>query len=610
MQIFKTGIECTHIKGSFCIQKNTMRKGNSTMKQLSIFSKKKRAVGAITIALLVSPLITVTGANAATLPVTGPSSTQGSAKLGTTNYAVPSTALVVAPTGSDTAAGTLASPLKTVQAAVTKAKAGQTVVVRAGEYNESINVPYSKPLTIQAYPKETVWFDGSQKVTTWTQNGTTWSTPWSFFPSSVIDGIADNPRYVHKDHPLASKRDQVFINGVQMTQVATAAEVKGNTFYVDTVAKKVIIGTSPVGKEVRISNLSAGIMVNSAGTTLQGFGVRRYASTSEDQAAVRMVNINATAQNLQIEDNAYLGLSMSNNNAKVDHVTILRSGMLGLGSNAAYGSSFTNSRIEQNNFQQFKQAPVAGGFKITRSRDVKIDNLYSSNNWGAGIWLDESVYNASITNSITNNNSSTGISLELSQKVIVANNSSSNQTDGLTIVGTGDVKVYNNEFENNSRFAVRVAQDSRLASDTKVPGHDPRQPLPDPTVSWATKDITIANNTFGATKGFQFYALNAAPKNITLTGNLFNVRAQTGQNTVVAWGVTPDSTGDFIRYDTPEALNKNINPTWKNAITKTVLPLSSMTADETNNVSVATPIPADIAKLINVPTNTKKIGNI
>jgi len=579
-------------------------------KHPTVFTSK-RFVGAATVALLLSPFIAVTGAQAATpVSTNAPSSTQGSAAVGTASYTPPATALFVSPGGSDTASGAIQAPLKTVTAAVAKAQSGQTIVLRAGEYNESVNIPFSKPVVIQSYPKEAVWFDGSQKVTTWTKEGNTWSTPWNFFPSSVIDGIADNPRYVHKDHPLASRRDQVFLNGTQMTQVASAAEVVANTFYVDSAAKKVIIGTDPAGKEVRISNLSAGITANSAGTTLQGFGVRRYASNSADQAAVRMINVNATAQNLQIEDNAYLGLSMSNNNAKVDHVTILRSGMLGLGSNASYGSSFTNSRIEQNNFQQFKQAPVAGGFKITRSRDITIKNLYSSNNWGAGIWLDESVYNATITNNTTNNNSSTGISLELSQKVIVANNYSSNQTDGLTIVGTGDVKVFNNEFEKNSRFAIRVAQDERLASQPNTAGHDPRQPVPDPTVSWVTKDIVVSNNTFGATTGFQFYALNAAPKNITLTGNLFNARVQPGQSTVVAWGVTPDNTGSFIRYDTPEALNQNINANWQNKITTSALPLSGMSSDEIRSARIAVPIPRDIAPLVGVPIGTKQVGNL
>lgn len=579
-------------------------------KHPTVFTSK-RFVGAATVALLLSPFIAVTGAQAATpVSTNAPSSTQGSATVGTASYAPPATALFVSPKGSDTASGAIQTPLKTVTAAVAKAQSGQTIVLRAGEYNESVNIPFSKPVIIQSYPKEAVWFDGSQKVTTWTKSGSTWSTPWNFFPSSVIDGIADNPRYVHKDHPLASRRDQVFLNGTQMTQVASASAVVANTFYVDSAAKKVIIGTDPAGKEVRISNLSAGITANSAGTTLQGFGVRRYASNSADQAAVRMINVNATAQNLQIEDNAYLGLSMSNNNAKVDHVTILRSGMLGLGSNASYGSSFTNSRIEQNNFQQFKQAPVAGGFKITRSRDITINNLYSSNNWGAGIWLDESVYNATITNNTTNNNSSTGISLELSQKVIVANNYSSSQTDGLTIVDTGDVKVFNNEFEKNSRFAIRVAQDERLASQVSTAGHDPRQPVPDPTVSWVTKDIVVSNNTFGATTGFQFYALNAAPKNITLTGNLFNARVQPGQSTVVAWGVTPDNTGSFIRYDTPESLNQNINAKWQNKITTSALPLSGMSLDERRSMSIAVPIPRDIAPLVGVPIGTKQVGNL
>lgn len=565
---------------------------------------------------------TTTPTAPATPPVTAPSTnpalpTQGSATVGTTNYAIPSNALFVATTGSDTATGTVNAPFKTVNAALAKAVSGQTIVMRGGEYNQSVNVPYSKGITIQSYPYEAVWFDGSKKVTSWEQNGSTWTTNWDFFTSTAIDGVDDNPRYVDPSHSQASKRDQVFYNGEQLTQVGSASAVTTGTFYADPSAKTITIGSDPFNNEVRISNLSAGIMVNSANSTMQGFGVRRYATNSTDQAGIRMVNVNATARNLDIEDNAYIGLSMSNNNAKVDHVTVLRNGLLGLGSNAAYGSSFTNNRIEYNNYQQFKTAPVAGGFKITRSRDVTIDNNNSSNNYGAGIWLDESVYNSTITNNTTNNDKSVGIMVELSQKAIVANNtasstvsgSGSKQQDGVVIRNSGDVKVFNNDFENNSRFAVSVHQDERLASQPNTAGHDPRQPVPDPTVPWISKDIVVANNAFGATLGFQFYALNAPDKNITLTGNLFNVRAQTGQQTVVAWGVDPNSKDAFIRYDTPDALVKNIDSSWKNAITTSITPISGMSAQEDDVASnIATPLPADIAALVWQSTGVQHVG--
>ncbi len=65
--------------------------------------------------------------------------------------------------GDDGNAGTAGKPMKTVQAAVTQASAGQTVVIRAGTYYENVLVSKAgepnKPITVRAYPKELVVID-------------------------------------------------------------------------------------------------------------------------------------------------------------------------------------------------------------------------------------------------------------------------------------------------------------------------------------------------------------------------------------------------------------------------------------------------------------------
>jgi hypothetical protein len=65
--------------------------------------------------------------------------------------------------GSDANPGTLEKPLKSVQAAVNLAVAGQTVVLRGGTYYESVLISKAgqadKPITIRAYPKELVTID-------------------------------------------------------------------------------------------------------------------------------------------------------------------------------------------------------------------------------------------------------------------------------------------------------------------------------------------------------------------------------------------------------------------------------------------------------------------
>lgn len=74
--------------------------------------------------------------------------------------------IYVAPTGSDTAAGTLTAPLKSIQSAVDKAAAGDIIYLRGGTYSITKNIQIKKsgtssaPYTLSAYQSEVPVIDG------------------------------------------------------------------------------------------------------------------------------------------------------------------------------------------------------------------------------------------------------------------------------------------------------------------------------------------------------------------------------------------------------------------------------------------------------------------
>ena len=76
--------------------------------------------------------------------------------------------IVVAVNGNDSAAGTLDQPLRTVQKAVDRAKAGDTILVRGGTYALTDNITIttsgtaSQPISLGAYQGERVVIDGEQ----------------------------------------------------------------------------------------------------------------------------------------------------------------------------------------------------------------------------------------------------------------------------------------------------------------------------------------------------------------------------------------------------------------------------------------------------------------
>jgi hypothetical protein len=67
--------------------------------------------------------------------------------------------------GNDNNPGTFALPWRTIQHAATKVKAGATVYVLGGTYNESVSFPRSgtaaEPITFQSYPGQTAVIDGT-----------------------------------------------------------------------------------------------------------------------------------------------------------------------------------------------------------------------------------------------------------------------------------------------------------------------------------------------------------------------------------------------------------------------------------------------------------------
>ncbi|MEV0220662.1 right-handed parallel beta-helix repeat-containing protein [Streptomyces sp. NPDC050704] len=96
-----------------------------------------------------------------------------SAVLAAVAVAVPTqasaaTTIVVAVNGDDSAAGTLAQPLRTIQKAVDKAKPGDVIAVRGGTYALTDNITIttsgtaSQPISLGAYQGERVVIDGER----------------------------------------------------------------------------------------------------------------------------------------------------------------------------------------------------------------------------------------------------------------------------------------------------------------------------------------------------------------------------------------------------------------------------------------------------------------
>lgn len=563
---------------------------------------------------------------------------RGAQPVGRANYRIPSGAIFVSPSGNDSNAGTdVNAPKRTVRAAVESAPSWGTVVVRAGVYHEGEDsyrkgdsrktneeIAIYKPLTVQNYPNEEVWFDGSTKVTDWKKSGSTWQTRWDVAWDSswsYNEGETD-PQFPQNADPMASSPDQVFVNGKQLKQVDLNAGVGEGQFAVDYSGKRLIIGTNPSGREVRASRLDRAFTVGSPDVTLRGFGVRRYANSIPSLGVIYMARHRDVVTNVTVEDVATTGITMysdgSHGAGTIDHVTVRRAGLTGIDSMTFDNGVLSNSIIEDCNTEGFGPFPATAGVKITRAKGARFDNNLIRNNPNAtGIWADESSTDiTAIRNEIYNEKEDgfAGIQFELTSNGIIADNLIFGQDRGIYIFDTNHLRVVNNTSYNNRVADISVDQDFRRQSNPKHVGHDSRNPIPDPNNTWITGDLRINNNLFGTDSRFSHFQLYVLDKDQALTansmvkeasGNAFESKVEGISPTLIGWGNLDQS---VTQYNDLAKWSSYVGRGWRNF----TYPVNTPVARAQELANQNTPpkgLDSDIAGMIGQSAGDRRIGS-
>lgn len=532
-----------------------------------------------------------------------PAGASGSAAVGSTKYAVPSGALFVTAKGANSGSGTAQSPYGSLAYAVSKAPAGSTLVLRGGTYHETVTIPIGKKLTIQSYPSEAVWLDGSSKVTGWQQSGSTWSVGgWNYIFDrrvSFSKGSDETSRWTDSTNPYAGYPDQVWIDGVAQRQVGSASQVKAGTFFVDTSQKKLILGSNPSGKTVQASTLQKALTIGGAGSTVRGLGVRGYATTVNQMGAITAEVPKITLENLVITQNASIGLYAWAADHQLRNLTVTQNGLMGIGANKADRLLITNSLVDGNNVERFKPAPVSGGMKITASSDVVIEDNSFSDNASNGLWFDMSAYNATIVGNTISDNSRYGLLYEASEKALIADNTFTNAGHtALMIYNAGSVQVWNNTFASNAR-SFWFMQDERRQTDSALASKIP----------WVVKNITVKNNVVSYGTGTcpiltqditeRWYGNDF---NITMDSNLYHRASATAPANVACWANGSAGTRSF---KTLADFQAHTGGDKKSKLIEGASPLTAtgaLTASAQKLVStIATPLPSAVASRLGVP---------
>ena len=467
-----------------------------------------------------------------------------SVDIPSTNYAIPSGAIFMSPSGDDNNPGTEASPVRTLTKAVQLSpSSGGTVVLRGGLYRDGKTSNVAKSITFQAYPNEKPWLDGTDIVTSWTDDGdgkwsVAWDTPtfcaskYNNFNGSNFDAGAGGPCH-HPDqsldpsNPMAWDPQLVYKNDTYIPQVSSREEATGDTFYYDRTLKRIVLGFSPSGNLVELAARAQAIYIEAgspSGGGVKGIGFRRFATNEYNGNRTHgalLVNVqDYTLENSVFTQMAGAGASFANpKNAVIRNNYFVDNGFNGLdgnGKNALSGNS-DNTLIEgnifrNNNTEKFgtgcSASCAAAGSKFAHMVGMTVkNNIFDSNN-GSGFWCDLYCTDVKIINNVAKNNTKSGIYYEVSNNGVIASNLAVNNGGEGIKSGSATTRIYNNTSVNNG-VGFLIYDDSRAASGSEIAPDTVQVDFVNNIVYGGTNIIRVYNGQTNANQIFSSFTDNA-----------------------------------------------------------------------------------------------------
>ena len=371
--------------------------------------------------------------------------------------------------GSDSNSGTSSYPLKTIQAAVNKAntnnqkKIGTKVIVNAGVYRETVNInPVSNqttvPLTIQAAVTGTAIISGSNVLGSWAPDSSyssAYSTSWHpavgtcSLPSGWPSGFSS----------IVLHTEMIFVNGVPMTQVLSHSQLRAGTFYINESTGTLSVW-GPSGIDIRSAKVEAATrqktvsIVGRSNVVLRGLVLTQAASCINTSGATVTTSSNVLVDSVQTNWNSWGGLSVNSSN----YVTVKNSianynGGVGFQGCKGQNILFSFNESDYNNWRGAQAAFydwAMGGTKFFDMRSTTVQNHFSYNNQGQGLWFDTDNKNITIDDATLVGNLGPALQIERNEGPVTLQNSHlcSNGV-GVNLLTSEQVKIQNNVLYNN-----------------------------------------------------------------------------------------------------------------------------------------------------------------
>ncbi len=392
----------------------------------------------------------------------------------------------VAPGGNPEASGETLNQPTTIEAAITRVKTGDAIIMRGGIYRTG-NLILNQGIIIQPYSNEQPVLKGTYIATDWKkQDNGLWTTSWSYlFPAKPSNWWRrDRNGTTTPLHRF--NNDMVFVDDKFLQSAGWEGEVDENSFYIDYENKKVYIGVNPENRLVeitafnvalnRITGKCHGKSSDHKGPVIKGITFKQYAyraieiegtfpeGLSNEESFGKEVT-GTILEHCTISFCSRVAAYLRGDNLMLRHCEISNTSTEGI-----YIMSSSDVLLEKNIFTQNNIEKIEGYFpaavKIFNQcyRTTCKDNLIIDLPYSNGIWYDVGNVDGVFINNWLENvgfiegesrtdrlwPSQNAFYFEISKGAICSGNVFVNCDHGISVYNSSNVQIYQNTLVNST----------------------------------------------------------------------------------------------------------------------------------------------------------------
>ncbi|HDQ44779.1 MAG TPA: right-handed parallel beta-helix repeat-containing protein [bacterium] len=373
----------------------------------------------------------------------------------------------VSPDGDPASDGLAPDRPTRIEEAFAGVRTGDAIIMRGGMYRTG-NLTFNQGIVIQPYLDEEPILNGTLIADTWTQvEENLWVTGWEhLFP-------AGPESWWHRERnekftPLHRfNNDAVFIDGQYLQSAGSTQEVKEGTFFVDYDEEKIYIGADPADRFIEITAFRKALYrtvkpvhgkgPDKKGPVIRGITFTQYPDTMVHIGGAELAMdqhgrdiVGTVFENCTFSNCFRIGVFSIGDSLVMRHCKVVNTNTEGVYIVASSDALLERNIFEKNNIERWTGF-FPGAVKIFNQshRVVVRENLVIDHPHSNGVWWDVGNHDGVFVNNRVERVNESGFFFEISDGAVVAGNVFEDCGQGIFVLNSGNVEIYNNTLINS-----------------------------------------------------------------------------------------------------------------------------------------------------------------